>query len=73
MFTKIGRIVGFLAVILGFGGIIGSFVVAPDMMSPEFTRMSLEQSSLWLSQGALLVFCGLSLGVLCEISAKLDR
>lgn len=43
MFTIIGKIVRFFAVTLGFAGIIGSFVVAPDMMSPKYKQMSLGQ------------------------------
>ena len=73
MFTKFGRIVGFVAVAIGLAAIVGSFVVAPDMLSPELDRRSLAQSTLWLSQGSTLVFFGLVLGVLCEISVKLEK
>lgn len=73
MFTKFGRIVGFVAVFIGIVAIIGSFVVAPDLLAPEFDRMSMKQSTLWLSQGSTLIFFGLVLGVLCEISLKLDK
>ncbi len=75
MFTKIGFIVGFLAAAFGFAAIIGSFVMAPDVLSPEFDRKSLafRQSTLWLNQGSMLVFYGLALGVLCEISRKLEK
>lgn len=73
MFTKVGRIAGFVSVSIGLAAIIGSFVVAPDMLSPDFDRMSMKQSTLWMSEGATLVFCGLVLGVLCEISLKLEK
>lgn len=73
MFTTVGRIVSFVAIAIGLAGIIGSFVVAPDVLSPEIDRMSLKQSGLWLSQGATLVFFGFVLGVLCEISQKLEK
>ncbi|KHQ52192.1 hypothetical protein [Mameliella alba] len=73
MFTKFGRIVAFVAVAIGIAAIIGSFVVAPDVLAPEFDRMSMKQSTLWLSQGSTLVFFGLALGVLCEISLKLNK
>ena len=46
MFTKHGRIVGFVAVAIGFAAIIASFVVAPDVLSPEFDRMSMKPSTL---------------------------
>jgi len=72
MFTRIGKVVSVIAVILGLAAIVASFVVAPDISSPEFSRASMAQSTLWLSQGAALVFSGLVLGVLCEISTKLD-
>jgi hypothetical protein len=73
MFTKIGRIVGIVAVALGSLAIIGSFIMAPDVLSPEIDRPSLKQSALWLSQGSMLLFFGLVLGVLCEISLKLEK
>ena len=75
MFTKIGRIVGFLAIAFGFAGIIASFVMAPDVLSPEFDRasFSFRQSALWLTQSSTLVFFGSVLGVLCEISRKLEK
>lgn len=46
-----------------------SFVVAPDISSPEFSRAFMAQSTVWLSQGAGF-FPGLALGVHCEISMK---
>jgi len=75
MFARVGRIVAFLAVACGLAAIVGSFVVAPDVLSPGFDRTSLSfrQSTLWLSEGAALVFFGLVLGVLCEISLKLEK
>ena len=75
MFTKFGRIVGFLAIAFGLLAIIGSLVVAPDVMSPAFDRKSLawRQHMLWVDQGSMLVFFGLVLGVLCEISLKLEK
>lgn len=73
MFTTVGRIVSIVSIAIGFAAVIGSFLVAPDMLSPEVDRISVKQSGLWLSQGATLVFCGLVLGVLCEISLKLEK
>ncbi|GAA6147752.1 hypothetical protein NBRC116586_08140 [Pseudooceanicola nitratireducens] len=73
MFTKFGRIAGIGAVAIGIAAIIGSFVVAPDVLAADFDRTSMEQSTLWFSQGSALVFFGLVLGVLCEISLKLDK
>ncbi|WP_141194802.1 EscU/YscU/HrcU family type III secretion system export apparatus switch protein [Maliponia aquimaris] len=73
MFTRLGRVVGFVAVVLGIVAIIGSFVVAPDVLAPDFDRISMKQSTLWLRQGSTLVFFGLVLGVLCEISLKLGK
>lgn len=75
MFTKLGRIVGFLAVALGSIAIVGSWFVVPDVLSPDFDRTSLgfRQASLWATQGSVLVFFGLVLGVLCEISLKLEK
>lgn len=73
MFTKFGRIVGYVAIIIGIVAIIGSIIVAPDMLGPEFDRMSVKQSGLWMSQGSTLIFCGLVLGILSEISLKLEK
>jgi len=73
VFTKFGRIAGVGAVAIGIVAIIGSFVVAPDVLAPDFDRTSMAQSALWLSQGSALVFFGLVLGVLCEISIKLGK
>jgi hypothetical protein len=73
MFTSIGWFVGLLAVIIGFVAIIASFFVAPDVLSPDFNRASMKQSTLWMSQGATMVFFGSILGVLCEISGKLEK
>ena len=73
MFTKIGRIVAYIAVIIGLVAIIGSFVVAPDVLSPDFKRSSMRQSTLWLGQGSALVYLGLVLGIICEISRKLEK
>jgi cytosine/uracil/thiamine/allantoin permease len=73
MFTKIGWGVGLFAIVVGFVAIIASFVVAPDVRSPDFTRASMKQSTLWMTQGSIMVFFGLILGVLCEISQKLEK
>ncbi|SNR38159.1 hypothetical protein [Puniceibacterium sediminis] len=75
MFTRIGRIVGFVAVALGFAAIIGAFFFPVDLFSPEFDRtaFNFRQSTALFSQGSILVFFGLVLGVLCEISVKLDK
>jgi len=72
MFTKVGRVVSVITILLGLAAIAASFVVAPDISSSEFNRASIAKSTLWLSQGAALLFLGLVLGVLCEISTKLD-
>jgi len=71
MGARVGRIVAFLAVACGLAAIVGSFVVAPDVLSPGFDRTSLSfrQSTLWRSAG----FFGLVLGVLCEMSLKLEK
>jgi hypothetical protein len=75
MFTRIGRIVGFVAVALGFAAIVGSFFFPSDVLSAEFDQKSFNfrQSTLLLKQGSIIVFVGLVLGVLCEISLKLEK
>lgn len=76
MFTKIGRIVGFLAVAGGFASIIGAYIFFPfDVLSPEFDRASFNfrQATVLITGGSKLVFFGLVLGVLCEISLKLEK
>ncbi|MFT7025869.1 MAG: cytosine/uracil/thiamine/allantoin permease [Paracoccaceae bacterium] len=73
MFTKVGWGVSLLIVIFGFAAIIASFFVAPDVWSPDFTRASMKQSTLWMRQGSTLVYLGLLLGVFCEISQKLKK
>lgn len=73
MYTRIGKIVAFIATALGIAGIVGSFLVAPDIYAPDFERGSFEQSTLWMRQASILVAMGALLGVLCEISVKLEK
>jgi len=63
MFARVGRIVAFLAVACGLAAIVGSFVVAPDVLSPGFDRTSLSfrQSTLWRSAGFFRVGLGSAL------------
>jgi hypothetical protein len=76
LFTVIGKIVGFGTIALGLSVIVGSFLAAPDLQyirSSEFEGESLKTSTLLLAEGGRLVFFGLVLGILCEISRKLER
>lgn len=71
-YTKIGRVVAFLTVAVGILAITGSFVVAPDL-TDGFDRAAMRQTSHLMTQGAFLIFFGLALGILSEISSKMDR
>jgi hypothetical protein len=72
MFTKLGGIVSVIAICLGLVGIVGWFV-AVLVQSSGSISMGSKQATLWLNQGSTLLFLGLVLGVLCEISKKLDK
>lgn len=74
MFTKIGINVAFLALFAGLLAIIASFFFPIDLQAADFRQsFNYRQGTLLFSQGAMSVFSGLILGVLCEISNKLDR
>lgn len=73
MFTNIARSVSFITVAIGVIAMIASFFVAPDIFADEFDRGAMEQATLWMTQGSMMVFFGLALGVLSEISEKLER
>ncbi len=72
MFTRYGTKVAFLACLWGIVWIIGSFFTI-DYTTTEIDRLALKQSSGWFEQGSIIFFFGLTLGVLCEISNKLDQ
>ena len=73
MFTTLGYVASFFALGIGVAAIVGAFIVAPDMFAPDFDRMDMRQSTLWMRQGATLIFLGLVLGELCEISEKVEK
>ncbi|MBE9635797.1 hypothetical protein [Salipiger mangrovisoli] len=73
MFTKIGGVLAGIAVLAGLAAIAGAYYFAPEMYSPDFNRASLKPYGLLFWQGAGLVFLGVVLGVLCEISRKLTK
>jgi hypothetical protein len=74
MFTKIGGIVASLAVLGGLAAVVGSFFFPFDINSPDYrTSFNFRQSTVLMSQGLAVLFAGLLLGVLCEISNKLER
>jgi hypothetical protein len=74
MFTTVGRNFAFLAVVGGFAAMVGSFFFPFDIQSPDFrTSFNFRQASVLMFQGSVSVFFGLVLGVLCEISRKLDK
>ncbi|WP_145963032.1 hypothetical protein [Mangrovicoccus ximenensis] len=81
MYTRYGSKVALLAFLMGCAAILGGFIspfVAGFFVSPDYSVMEVEEfsrklSSLWIRQGVMLLIPGLILGVLCEISEKLDR
>lgn len=74
MFTKIGGIVASLAVLGGLAAVVGSFFFPFDINSPDYrASFNFRQSTVLMSQGLAVLFAGLLLGVLCEISNKLER
>lgn len=73
MFTKIGRFGAYAMVYLGLAAIAGSFFFPFDITSPDYrSSFNFRQSTTLFSQGAISVFLGSALGVLCEINEKLD-
>jgi len=74
-FTKIGRIVGFVTVASELAAIIASFFFPIDIKARNFDRASFNfrQATVLVEQGSILIFFGLVLGVLCEISLKLEK
>lgn len=73
MFTKIGSVVAGLAVLGGMLAVIASFFFPFDMSSPEYrSSFNFRQSTALMSQGLTILFAGLVLGTLCEISKKLE-
>ncbi len=73
MFTKIGGFVGILAVFFGSAAVIWSFVLGLSVPYEELDPRIVKASGNWLTQGVSVLFCGLVLGILCEISEKLDN
>jgi ABC-type uncharacterized transport system permease subunit len=73
MFTKIGRIVAGLAALSGMVAVVASFFFPFDISSPDYrSSFNFRQSTTLMSQGLAILFAGLVLGVLCEISKKLE-
>ena len=80
MYTRYGAKAAFWAFLLGslaiLAGIIfpfvGKFLISPGHSAMGLEEFSRKQSSLWMRQGVILLIPGLILGVLCEISEKLD-
>ncbi|MGL4321728.1 MAG: hypothetical protein ACRCS3_12785 [Paracoccaceae bacterium] len=72
LFTKIGVVVASLAFLGGLAAVVASFYFPFDINAPDFrSSFNFRQSSVLLSQGLAIMFAGLLLGVLCEISLKL--
>ena len=74
MFTTLARIVAVIAVLGGFGAIVGSFFFPVDIQSADYrTSFNYRQARVLVFEGSIGVIIGLILGVLCEISRKLDK
>ena len=74
-FTKIGRIVGFVTVAFGLAAIVALFFFPLDIKALYFdwASFNFRQATVLVEQGSILIFFGLVLGVLCEISLKLEK
>ena len=79
-FTKAGRIVAWIGTVLGFLvmltgyeiGINGTASIFADVIPIATPQRATAQSEVFRHQGAVVLFCGLVLGILTEISRSVS-
>lgn len=75
-FTHVGRAIAWLATVLGTFAVIAGYEfdinqansAVAEMLNINTTGWNGQQGKTFREQGFILLFCGLVLGVLCEIS-----
>ena len=79
-FTKAGRIAAWIATMLGFLVMLtgyeidmnGTASVFGDVLTIATPQRAAAQSNVFTHQGAVVLFCGLVLGILTEISRSVS-
>jgi hypothetical protein len=79
-FTKTGRIVAWIGTVLGFIVIVtgyeidinGTASIFADVLPIATPQRAAAQSDVFRHQGAVVLFCGLVLGILTEISRSVS-
>ncbi|MES2847378.1 MAG: hypothetical protein V4747_20350 [Pseudomonadota bacterium] len=79
-FTNFERAVAWLVTVLGFLGVVAGYEfdinqagsVAADMLGIDASQWNGKQGKVFREQGYLLLFCGLVLGILTEISRSVS-
>jgi len=75
-FTNFGKAIAWLATVLGLLAVVAGYEfdinqaesVVADMLNIDATQWNGKQGKVFREQGSIMLFCGLVLGVLCEIS-----
>lgn len=75
-FTKAGGIVAWLAAVFGVAAVVAGYEfdinqadsVVAEILKINATGWNGQQGRVFREQGFILLFCGLVLGVLCDIS-----
>lgn len=78
-FTNAGAVIAWICAIMGFMGLLAGYEVRfngtasifSDMLSFSTAQKAHVQGKVFISQGSAMLFCGLVLGVLTEISRSL--
>lgn len=80
-FIKAGRIAAWIATVLGFLGMLtgyeininGTASIFADVIPLATPQRAAAQSDVFRHQGAVVLFCGIILGILAEISQSVAR
>ncbi|WP_444666566.1 hypothetical protein [Cereibacter changlensis] len=80
-FTKAGTVVAWIATVLGFVAVVTGYEVTirgtgslfADMLPIDTDRKAYLQAKTFVGQGAVMLACGIALGILTEISRSVSR
>lgn len=80
-FTIFGRAVAWLATVVGITAVVAGYEfdinqaesVVADMLNINASQWNGKQGKVFREQGFIMLFCGLVLGVLCDISRSVAR
>jgi hypothetical protein len=77
LFTRLGRIVAFLALILGIFQIVGGLMVAAGWIGPEEAALARyfgnKSTGQVIDRGVYVALLAIALGILTEISSSTSR